>query len=76
MFRCDARGHGEAAGLWAPEEGRGALSGAWGAQPEVSEVQEGAVVVKGETAGRGEDQGGLEVEQFYEDDLEFQIASF
>ncbi|NMO21215.1 hypothetical protein HG543_41155, partial [Pyxidicoccus fallax] len=34
------------------------------------------VRIEGENQGAEEDLRGLEVELFYEDDLEFQIASF
>lgn len=67
--------------MWAPEEGRGSSSGGgWG-------KAEGEVAGKGKGKGEawvgwdvvgGNDEGlrGPEVELFFEDDLEFQIASY
>lgn len=67
--------------MWAPEEGRGAVGGGWGARSEgdsgvAARVGWGEARVVVEKQGAEEDLGGLEVELFYEDDLEFQIASF
>ena len=67
--------------MWAPEEGRGAMGGGWWSKSEgdvtvTARVGQGDVRFEGETGGTEEDLGGLEVELFYEDDLEFQIASF
>lgn len=82
MFRCDARGHGEANGLWAPEEGCGAVGGPWGARMEGGVTGMAQTTPRGDarfTVGDGGDdmnEGGFEMEQAYEDELEFEIASF
>ena len=66
--------------MWAPEEGRGAVGGGWGARSAAGGgvvAQVGRGEARSELGSQGdEDLGGLEVELFYEDDLEFQIASF
>lgn len=67
--------------MWAPEDGRGAAGGPWGARSEagvevVAPADRGDARFSVGASGNDEDLGALEVEMFYEDDLEFQIASF
>ncbi|MBZ4422424.1 hypothetical protein K8638_38915 [Myxococcus sp. RHST-1-4] len=57
------------------------MGGGWWSKSEgdvtvTARVGQGDVRFEGEAGGDEEDLGGLEVELFYEDDLEFQIASF
>ncbi|WP_164020623.1 hypothetical protein [Pyxidicoccus trucidator] len=66
--------------MWAPEDGRGALGGPWAARALVAEGNAARVLQEKSgfellSGGDDEDLGGLEVELFYEDDLEL-IASY
>lgn len=81
MFRGDARGHGDASGFWAPEEGRGAMGGGWAAWSDGSSnwgerggPGDARSAVK--AGGNAEDLGGQELEASDEGDFEFRIASF
>ncbi|MFP2904720.1 hypothetical protein ACLESD_06620 [Pyxidicoccus sp. 3LFB2] len=80
MFRCDARGHVEANGMWAPEDGRGAMGGPWAARVQADEGAAGRAspgkswfVVPSRGGGTG--LGGLDTELFSDDDLE-SVASY
>lgn len=67
--------------MWAPEEGRGAVGGPWGARAEggvavVAPAADAGGAWFSAGANGGDDVRGMDAELFYEDDLEFQIASF
>jgi len=76
MFRGDARGCGDASGIWAPEEGRGAMGGGWGACSDMGATGGGQGDVRSavvEMGWEGDEVGDMELDAF---DAEFQIASF